>query len=61
MPDNLTANLSRIVERKTKLAEQIAKHGGTSSNRQDFRDAFVREIYEAFRRAGWQPKQGRER
>ena len=62
MPDNLTANLNRIWHRQVVLAEDIARYNRPPlSDREDARDQFVRDVYEAFRRAGWQPKQGRER
>ena len=54
MPDNLTVILSRIVDLKIKFAEERIMQGDYAvSNRQDFRDAFVHKIYEAFRREGW--------
>ena len=62
MPDNLTAKLNHIWHRQVVLAEDIARYSRHPlSDREDARDQFVREIYEAFSRAGWQPKQGRER
>ena len=54
MPDNLTANLNGLIERKIEIAESLIKRGEyPASDRQDFRDAFVRDVYEAFNKSGW--------
>jgi hypothetical protein len=53
----LQANLNKIVERKIKIAAASAFYGyPKTNNREDFRNAFTREIFDAFKRAGWQDR-----
>ena len=52
--NNLTTTLNRIWHRQVVLAEDIARYNRPPlSDREDARDQFVRDVYEAFNKAGW--------